>query len=148
MKTLALALVTLFVGCQPVSHVGTQGSGPDAQLTGTAGFVACGAAECDLGQGLVCCLGISSGDPVCEAPACPSFTSAIKCDGPEDCGGAPCCGNVGQGFSCSGAETCGSVAQLCHTDADCPAATPACCTVSYGAETFRACRSGPTGQCS
>ena len=91
----------------------------------------CGMTTCATTEG--CCTGSMIS---CKAVAdCP--TQHFECDGPEDCGGGPCCfGNGGQGGSeCRAAgASCGDVA--CHFDNDCGGSTPKCCprpfSPSYG----------------
>ena len=157
MKLLWLVIAIYTAGCQPRSQVGSQDAPhpnaqadamSDASNVGQAGKVACGASSCDNAQGDTCCLKVSTGTPSCGAQTCPQFSSKIACDGPEDCGGTACCGNIGSGFSCTTDMVCSSgIAQLCHTDADCPAALPTCCPYSYGTWETRGCSSAPPGAC-
>ncbi len=138
-------------GCQSVSEVGMQHesvNGPDAGSASSAGLVACGAAECELAQDQACCLGVASGDVECSAMACAAGSSTLSCDGPEDCNGGACCGNLTQGYACTADSSCSAGLQLCHSDADCPGAQPTCCSFSYGDEDLRGCTTAPQGSCS
>lgn len=150
MKSLLVAIAML--GCSPVSQVGTQGQGsgetPDAATENNVGVVGCSASECDLGQGQVCCLQVSTGSGTCSTAACPMFSSTVSCDGPEDCNGNACCGSVAEGMACTTGNSCASGVQLCHGDGDCTANEPTCCTVTYGTMVFHACTAAPAGQCS
>jgi hypothetical protein len=150
MKSLFVAVALL--GCSPVSQVGTQGQGSggtaDAPASNSVGVIGCSASECDLEQGQVCCLQVSTGSGTCSTDACPMFSSTVSCDGPEDCNGNACCGSIGEGMSCTSETACASGVQLCHDDGDCTANQPTCCTVIYGTMHFRGCTTAPTGQCS
>ncbi len=97
---------------------GAPGEGGTSSVDPLAG-VACGdAGSCTF----ECCLDLASEDtaPYC-ATNCPVGIAAFSCDGPEDCSGGSCCGDIG-------ATACKSVCEpneqsRCHTDADCDGGT-------------------------
>src|SRR4051794_40069442 len=66
----------------------------------TPGAITCGTQSCTLATSPGCC-DTNSGTS-CTNAACP--TTTYKCDGPEDCGGNACCGDVGS--ACSTTKTC------------------------------------------
>jgi hypothetical protein len=73
-----------------------------------------------------CCLDLTQEDapPFC-ATSCGVNVSSFACDGPEDCSGDACCGDV-TGTSCKPACDFDEV-ERCHTDADC---SDGLCTMS------------------
>jgi hypothetical protein len=113
----------------------------EADCAGSAGGpgVACGGGTtCDSPQ--VCCLDFSGGS--CTAAASCTAGIPLSCDGPEDCrtdgGTEVCCANINVSGSFSGAAVCvtdgsctptGVGGILCHTNADCPTATPTCSAI-------------------
>lgn len=77
--------------------------------------VMCGAAgSCTFS----CCFDLTIEDavPFC-ATNCNAGVSAFSCDGPEDCAGGACCGDV-TGTQCQPTCEPGDLTR-CHTDADC-----------------------------
>ncbi len=79
------------------------------------GGVVCGVAgTCTFS----CCLDLTQEDgaPFC-ATSCPFDIGSFACDGPEDCEGGVCCGDV-TGTSCR--DSCGgNMLEMCNTDSDC-----------------------------
>jgi hypothetical protein len=120
----------------------------------------CGPMTCQKGD--VCCvtrtMGQLSGS--CMS-SCPDAAFTVQCDGPENCGGNPCCVSVAfMGFtpvfndiSCSQSPMdCQPVfnlgmngqTRLCHTNADCTNGAPnsganTCCTATFMGVTSQLC---------
>jgi hypothetical protein len=95
--------------------------------------VVCGAQTCDLTADQICCFPAGSTTPSCSAIGdCAFFGHMLKCDGPEDCAGTKiCCGTVDtytSGACVPGAACPGALVRLCRSPAQCPAATPHCCS--------------------
>jgi len=82
------------------------------------GVVACGDTAC---QALVsaCCAFTREGTSRTCQPGCQPPFVAFFCDGPEDCGGDPCCAHDDQ--QRAACEPGCSDRVVCHRDADCPA---------------------------
>jgi len=92
--------------------------------------IVCGASICDPGSEVCCTSASNTMDKMC-ASSCPAQSYTRSCDGPEDCGGAPCCGgtvsnNIPWIASCGVGTTCVPM-QHCHSAADCPTSRPYCC---------------------
>jgi|SRR5215831_13134136 len=107
---------------------------PDAECAGgfhtaTPGQIHCGASCCRVpGAPTFCCFLV---DSLCS-DSCQPGSDFYACDGPDDCGGSPCCGviaNLGTHSQCrAGATACmPGESQLCHSAADCPASASHCC---------------------
>jgi len=118
--------------CQPQDQCGGSTGGPGVSC---GGGTTCNAPE-------VCCLNFSGGS--CSAAAACTSGIPLSCDGPEDCktdgGTDECCAdiNVSGGFTgsslCVAAGTCtptGVGGLLCHSNDDCPVATPTCSAIPY-----------------
>jgi hypothetical protein len=108
-----------------------------------ANTIACGPLTCDA-TSQVCC-STSATAHSCGAAPCPSGWTR-RCDGPEDCGGLPCCGGDYPWTSyCVGSASCGSLDQFCHTQTDCPTARPYCCPLAHN--DLRGCSANPAPEC-
>jgi hypothetical protein len=113
---------------------GPAGAGGAGGTGGTGGTVpdgiACGTTSCDPSAEVCCTNAANTMDKVC-AGSCPANSYARRCDGPEDCGGAPCCAGVVSSdspwiASCGVGTMCAPI-QHCHSTADCPTSRPYCC---------------------
>jgi hypothetical protein len=105
---------------------------PDSCQNPNGFGILCGSSECtriplDSPDNEVCCVSIDGDTHTssCQEPALtcdgPSLGMTVACDGPEDCGGLACCGNLTAGFACTAEANCPEdIAQLCHRSADCP----------------------------
>jgi cysteine-rich repeat protein len=116
--------------CQPDDDTSTPGDD-------RAGFVACGAVTCVVGDNCCpsaqMCLGAASdcgGGPMDPGNAC---------DGPEDCPVGLLCSQTKSGIRCS-QPSGGVFAVLCHTDADCVGVD---CPVSGGSCPICVTAAGP-----
>lgn len=162
------ALFAFALGCgggdKPAADLGGTGGNAAADLAGPAatpdlghagdlaylpptdgGGFQCGNMTC--GGGTRCC--VQGTTPMCMT-SCPDGGFIAECDGPEDCGGNPCCITINAGFSVGGV-LCGASAtdcppavdpntqsgkdRACHVDGDCAAGAPGtmlpdCCTNS------------------
>jgi hypothetical protein len=125
----ALSLV-LLLGCRtpPIDAVdGGMHPAPDAAISGA---VSCGpGVSCAIADGEHCCAGSTL---LCQTAPCLD-ADQFDCDGPEDCGGSPCCFPIRNAFSLgSCAATCTNATVLCHTTQDCPANTICCLNFVLG----------------
>jgi hypothetical protein len=105
----------------------------------------CGATTC--GPGTTCCVRMGDGGTTatCET-SCAGLT--VECQGPQHCGGNPCCltlsSQMPQSIACTNAQTAcppnldvmgNGMTRLCNVDGDCTAGAsstsyPDCCTVN------------------
>lgn len=122
---------------------------------GDLGGVWCGSMSC--GAGSVCCVVAAMGGLACMA-SCPDGGVPITCDGPEDCGGNPCCATITNltqaSVTCSAKasdcapslaiQTRSGTARFCHTSADCTSGLgsstlPDCCTGMLNGQSAQFC---------
>jgi hypothetical protein len=139
-------------GGSPASTgTGTGGSGGAGGSGGTPtpGEIACGATNCQVALGEVCCVVFDPDPPFCTQPdGCPpDAVGAQACDGDEDCGAQLCCGFVTDngGFSQCAAPCLFGTVTVCHSSAFCPSGHQCC---KYPGFPFRFCLSNPPpGDC-
>lgn len=110
---------------------------------GNTNKIRCGTLTCDIAKGERCCIDATKpAKSSCETTTCPTNHFTRRCDGPEDCSNAPCCGgDYPWTASCStpAVPQCAPLAQFCHSSADCPGTH--CCS-SQGMDT-RTCKATP-----
>lgn len=125
---------------------------------GDAAGVVCGNMTC--GKGLKCCVEVQGMGAMAKCLAgCPDGNFPVACDGPEDCGGNPCCVDVKGAMLSAGAvctakpsecvpqlqlQTQSGRSRLCHVNADCTAGVanselPLCCRVQQGGQQVQVC---------
>ena len=134
-----MLIATLLVAaCGSSSGNAGSSSGGSAGASNGTGSIACGPSLACSGNE-VCCLPLDgSTQPTC-ATSCPSGTSTIECDGPEDCGGAPCCGSTTSGYQCGVGDACSpGVSQRCHNQNDCAGGT--CAPATFGTTPLDSCQ--------
>ncbi len=97
---------------------------PDLAGFKPTGLVNCGGSNaCSIAAGKHCCIATP---PICQFDPCKGVDQ-YDCDGPEDCGGSPCCFPVRNALGhATCATTCDRESSLCHTSADCPS-NEVCC---------------------
>jgi hypothetical protein len=126
--------------------------------------IACGNLTCMPGE-LCCGSFVNMQVMTMCAASCPDGGLTIACDGPESCGGNPCCAAVANGapqnVSCTAAPTdCAPSIdvmtqagqdRLCHVDADCGDGKPGisafgvtlplnqCCTITSNGQSTHIC---------
>lgn len=103
---------------------------PDLAGRAPGGSVNCGPNNtCSIADGEHCC---DTQPLVCQTAACRN-TNQFDCDGPEDCGGSPCCmpvRNAPGHATC--AIRCDRDSTLCHISADCPSGSVCCLNFVLG----------------
>jgi hypothetical protein len=111
--------------------------GGDAAMSGAdasgARAVACGIRACDVDANEVCCVDLYEGPEVWPCvPSAGCTATGRACDGPEDCGGRPCCANRAWGSSCL---------PVTESDCGCPSPDSSQCAVRV-CHSADDCRSG------
>ncbi len=120
--------------------------------------IQCGNQTCPLGQKCCATFGNGMASATCM-DSCGDGALTIACDGPEQCGGNPCCVDVQNamfngGAMCTAAPTdCAptfdiqkrsGMDRLCHNDNDCTSGAansqaPNCCTITQGGASVHTC---------
>lgn len=135
---ISAALLAFGCGSSSSNNRGTGGAGGAGGAGTGGGTVTCGPNLACTG-GDQCCIPLSGSDPPSCAADCPSGTSPASCDGPEDCGGGPCCGNVAHGYKCAVGDACSpGESQRCHNQLDCNGG--ACVSATFGSTPVDACQ--------
>ena len=98
--------------------------------TGVAGEVDCSYTG---GERVICqipstCCITTATNHYCADGTCPAQETELACDGPEDCGGRPCCIGAGGDLNaeCAAGSTCSNDQPTCKSSAECPSAKPCC----------------------
>jgi hypothetical protein len=123
--------------------------------TDANGIANCGDMSCGVGQ--VCCVSFAGGTFSAScASACGEGGVTATCDGPEDCGGNPCCamtsGTTLNGVMCTSMPSdCppslgfgAGQTRACHVDGDCTygltnSQGPDCCSATQNGATVHFC---------
>ena len=123
---LANALTTLLVLGSFLACDAVVGNDLDATSLSNNQGIACGEAVCDMSTE-ICCVAFNDDtytsaclaqEETCEGTG---LHWPLWCDGPEDCGGNACCGNLSTGVECSDSDSCpNDIGYYCQTSDDCP----------------------------
>ncbi len=123
-KALTILLVVgSFLACDEA----VVGNDLDAASLSNNQGIACGEAICNEDTEMCCvsfhddtytsaCLGQ---EETCQSTGL-KIPFPLFCDGPEDCGGNPCCMGDASGIKCDLENSCSIDSHYCHTTEDCP----------------------------